>query len=96
MQISSGGGTQPRWRRDGKEIFFVTPSGEMMAAEVTPGRDDIRVSRTERLFGNVAINRGYLWDVSRDGRKFIVAVDENELATLPLTPLQNWLRLPTR
>jgi Tol biopolymer transport system component len=33
--ISSGGGTQPRWRRDGKELFYISPDGKLMAVDVT-------------------------------------------------------------
>lgn len=36
-QVSISGGTAPRWRRDGKEIFYVTGDGQLMAAEVSIG-----------------------------------------------------------
>src|SRR5262249_46840404 len=35
VQISNGGGTQPMWRGDGRELFFVSPDGSMMAAPVS-------------------------------------------------------------
>ena len=37
-RISSEGGRRPRWRADGKELFFLAPGGVVMAAEVRPGR----------------------------------------------------------
>ena len=33
--MSTGGGTEPRWRRDGKELFYVAPSGTLMAVDVS-------------------------------------------------------------
>src|SRR5205085_3905527 len=36
LQVSSGGGTQPRWRLDGRELFFVSPDGRLMAAPIAP------------------------------------------------------------
>ena len=38
------GGSQPVWRRDGKELFFLAPDGKMMAVSVTPGADWVRAS----------------------------------------------------
>lgn len=36
-QISTSGGVQPQWRRDGKELFYVALDGTLMAADVKPG-----------------------------------------------------------
>ena len=40
-QVSRGGGTEPRWRGDGKEIFYIAPSGMLMAVPVN-GESDLR------------------------------------------------------
>src|SRR5205814_4416259 len=36
-QVSAGGGVQPRWRRDGRELYFLAPDGKMMAVDVRVG-----------------------------------------------------------
>ncbi len=37
VTVSSGGGVQPKWRADGKELFYLSPEGTMMSVEVRPG-----------------------------------------------------------
>ena len=37
--VSRGGGTAPRWRRDGRELFYLAPDGKMMAVEVRAGQE---------------------------------------------------------
>ena len=37
--VSRGGGTAPRWRGDGREIFYLAPDGKMMAVDVGPGQE---------------------------------------------------------
>ena len=48
VQVSSGGGTEPRWSADGREVFFRSPT-HLMAARVEAG-DPITVSRPVPLF----------------------------------------------
>ena len=73
VPISHGGGMAPRWRRDYKEIFYVTPSGDLMATEITVGNGTLRTGLTQKLFGGVITVRGYLYDVFDDkGQKFIM------------------------
>ena len=38
-QVSNAGGTQPRWRSDGTELFYVTPDGRLMAVPIAAGAD---------------------------------------------------------
>ncbi len=85
LQISSGGAGLPRWRRDGKELFYLTADRQLMAAEVTISNGTLEVRRVQKLFGGVS--RGY--DVSADGQKF-VAPDDSIASSPPLTLLQNW------
>jgi hypothetical protein len=60
----SQGGAEPRWRRDGKELFYLSPDGQLMASEVTANGAAFQASIPKPLFKaqlNVA------WDVSPDG-----------------------------
>ena len=88
-QISSGGGVKPRWRKDGKEIFYHTEEGQLMAAEVIARNGTLEVGKVQKLFDGIGNIRGYLYDVSADGQRFLVA-DEGAATARPLTLLQNW------
>jgi Tol biopolymer transport system component len=89
-QISSGGGSYPHWRRDGKEIFYVTQNGDLMAADVSLRNEVLEVGRVRKLFGGVVTGRGYTYDVTADGQRFIVVEDQGAKEVPPLTLLQNW------
>jgi WD40-like Beta Propeller Repeat len=96
-RVSKTGGTQPRWRADGKELYFVAPDGQLMAAPITiaprTGGSKFDVGapvplfRT-RLVAGAAANARVQYAVARDGR-FLISQPE-ESATTPLTLLLNW------
>jgi Tol biopolymer transport system component len=90
-QISNHGGSRPRWRADGKEIFY-TSSGQLMAAEVNTRNGVLESGRVHALFRGIGLTIGYPYDVSADGQKFIVVRDaEPETSGAPpLTLVQNW------
>jgi hypothetical protein len=88
-QISVKGGTRPRWRRDGHEIFYYDPGNMVMAAEVTKKGGCIEVGATQKLFGPVPTNAWY--DVSADGKQFLERVPEQNTSSPPLTLIQNWV-----
>jgi len=79
-RVSSGGGTQPRWRADGRELFFTTMTGEVMAAAVK-GSEPIEIAPPVRLFhgcgGSPATGPssiGQRWfEVAADGSRFLLA-----------------------
>jgi Tol biopolymer transport system component len=95
-QVSVGGGWFPRWRRDGRELFFASRDGVLMAAEVSVRNGSFEVGPVKRLFAGLNTQRGYLYDVSADGQKVIVPMQgggDNEggaPATPPLTLVENW------
>ena len=95
-QISSGGGRFPRWRRDGTEIFYATQDGQLKAAEVAARNGTLEVGKIQTLFGGIVTTRGYLYDASADGQKFIVAQDSTAASAPPLTLIQNWTALLKR
>ena len=91
-QVSTGGGTQPRWRRDGRELFYLSPETKMMAAEVTAGAKDFRAGTVQTLFKMSGLGGvpGYLYDATSDGQKFIAVQDMEHTSTVPLTVVINW------
>ncbi len=97
-QVSSGGASHVRWRSDGRELFYVTREGVLMAAEIAARGQTLEVGQIQKLFGSVITTVGYLYDVSADGSRFIVAQEGAETAGArpPLTLVENWTVLLTR
>lgn len=90
QQVSSaGGGAEARWRRDGKELFYITLDGQLMAAEVTLGKGVVDLGPVQRLFDGIVTTRGPTYEVSDNGEKFLV-VDDGIRGARPLTLIQNW------
>jgi serine/threonine protein kinase len=96
-QVSSGGGINPRWRGDGREVYYLTLSGGLRAVEIGWQGDTPILGRGQDLFDGLSmgtgyvsdVSRGYSYDVSPDGQKFIVVQDRTAQAP-PLTVVQNW------
>ena len=92
VQISANGGTQPRWRSDGKEIFYIGPDGRLMAAEIKANTASLEVGRVEPLFSGLQVATGSMpYDVSPDGQRFLVDFQIQQSAPQPLTLVQNWI-----
>jgi hypothetical protein len=94
-QVSTTGGVAPRWRRDGKEIFYVAPDNKLMAAAVSGQASAFEVGAVQPLFEihrNGPVIGGYLgynYDVAADGQRFLVNT-VGEQAAAPLTLIVNW------
>jgi Tol biopolymer transport system component len=98
-QISTGGGISPRWRTDGKELFFIAPDAKMMAAGVsTPGTSfeaasPVALFQTRLVGGGANTNNKQQYAVSADGR-FLINVPAGDSATAPITLILNWKPKP--
>ena len=91
-QVSTAGGDWPRWRRDGKEIFYLAPGGtRLMAAAVNGGASAFEVGAVRELFNTrgVAPN-AWTYDISPDGQRFLVNTFAEEAASTPITLVVNW------
>src|SRR5205823_341864 len=71
QQVSVEGGSASAWRRDGKEIFFRSPDGNLMAVSVESGSTGLRFGKPQLLFPLPG-----QYDVSPDGRRFLLAVPQ--------------------
>jgi Tol biopolymer transport system component len=90
-QISVAGGITPRWRRDGKEIFYMTPDGTIMSAAVTTKGDALEVGQVRRLFGPLNIaGSSFRFDVAPDGQRFLI-VPPPQASREGVTLIQNWI-----
>jgi len=97
-QVSTAGGMQVRWRRDGKELFYVAPDGTMMAASisVSADRQTLNAGQPIALFkthlatgGGVTANRAQ-YDVAADGRFLLNTNVDDSVPAPPITIVQNW------
>ncbi|MDP9162456.1 MAG: protein kinase [Acidobacteriota bacterium] len=92
-QVSRGGGTEPRWRGDGKELFYIAPSGMLMAVPVNA--EDIFATGTPtplfQIHGRAPISSTdiFTYDVTKDGKRFLVNRYVKPEHVPPLTILLN-------
>jgi hypothetical protein len=89
-QVSLAGGMQPRWRRDGKELFYLAADGTMMAAEITgeapPMSGMPRPLFQTRLSPSPNVPQ---YDVTADGSRFLV-IEPAGTGGEPITFVLNW------
>jgi Tol biopolymer transport system component len=89
-QVSASGGGQPRWRRDGKELYYLAADGKLMAVNITAGLK-IDCGQPQELFDtglrmNPAADQ---YAVAADGQRFLV-LKPQEVVPTPLTVVLNW------
>jgi Tol biopolymer transport system component len=104
IQVSEDtrGGTQPRWRRDGRELFYIATDKRIIAVPVEPAGTALRLGPARPLFQTAIVTEAGIgtrasYDVTRDGQKFIVAEAAGGAATnAPFTILVNWRSVAAR
>jgi eukaryotic-like serine/threonine-protein kinase len=92
-QLSTGGGSDPKWRADEREIFYVSRDERLMAVDLgTHG--EIEPGTPHPLFPlhDVAVLAPFpsVFDVRPDGQRFLIRAPIEVLQTHPLTVLVNW------
>jgi Tol biopolymer transport system component len=95
-QISIDGGTQPRWRRDGRELFFLAADGKLMAVPIK-GDAALEIGAPAALFeahigapfgdASTFLERQQ-YDVTPNGERFLINRASSE--ALPITVVLNW------
>jgi hypothetical protein len=100
-QISVAGGTQPRWRRDGRELFYVAPDTRLMAVPIrlpsdrhSPEAGTPAALFPTRIgaganFAAAGFQARAQYAVAADGR-FLMNIAADESVTSPITIVQNW------
>ncbi len=94
LAVSTGGGSHPRWRRDGKELFYLSPHGKLMVVEVNGG-ERFRAGVPKALFQmRLPMDfdlRALDYAVTADGQRFLFAVPPaGEAASPNVTVVLNW------
>jgi serine/threonine protein kinase/Tol biopolymer transport system component len=93
-QVSKGGGVQPRWRRDGRELYYLDQAGRLMAMAVSATTTQFSPGAARALFQSRVTgreanhNQSSQYDVARDGSRFILNTTAD--AVLPVTLVRNW------
>src|SRR5260221_6433250 len=99
-RVSAAGGFVPRWRRDGRELFYVTPAGDIMSASIATG-DTLQPAVPVRLFASCAgvspATRGEgvgssraMYDVAADGSRFLLACALADTTPARITVSRDW------
>jgi hypothetical protein len=85
IKVSEGGGTEARWRRDGKELLYLSGETKMMAVEVST-TPSFKAGVPQPLFQTrVRRGSGFQWDASPDGKRFLfatVAAEKSDAITI--------------
>jgi Tol biopolymer transport system component len=90
-QVSTSGGSFAKWRRDGREMFFLDPADNLMAVDVNPSSPTIQLGTPHALFRVFGIQDTLgPYDVTADGKKFLINSGDVKEENQPLTMVQNW------
>jgi Tol biopolymer transport system component len=94
FRISTEGGVQPRWRGDGKEIFYLAPDGRLMAAAVK-GESTLEVAAPSPLFKTETALmddsvEAIQYAVASDGRRFLFSTPVQSATSQPITVVLDW------
>jgi serine/threonine protein kinase len=93
-QVSANGGGAPRWKNNGKEIFYVA-NGKLIEADVNGTGSNFVVGNVREYFdpatvGGINVGNGILKDISPDGQSILLSISKGMITTAPLTLVVNW------
>lgn len=90
-QVSITGGSHPKWRRDGQELFFLAPDRKLMSVQVRT-KPEFSADIPQPLFQTHARIADYLrpYDVAANGQRFLLNVPFEDAQTAPITVVTNW------
>src|SRR5688572_11768275 len=94
-QVSTNGGTHPQWRRDGKELFYISADRKLMAVDVKGEGPTFDAGVPKALFElrlqTLGLPRpGEVYVTAADGQRFLVTSAPEERITTPTTVVMNW------
>ena len=88
-QVSLGDGRGPLWRRDGKEIFYLSADNKLMAVNVEASGGSFAAAGARVLFDSHSYGVFGRYDASADGQRFVVVYEGNRPSST-LTSVANW------
>jgi dipeptidyl aminopeptidase/acylaminoacyl peptidase len=91
FQVSANGGSAPRWRADGKELFYISDDNKMTAVEIQEEGGSLEIGNAQALFPvNASSSLLLPYDVTSDGKKFVIVVPITSSGEEPITLVTNW------
>jgi eukaryotic-like serine/threonine-protein kinase len=87
QRLSPAGGKLPRWRKDGKELYYATPDGFLMAVPIAPGTPLAAGTPVQLFHLETAIED---YDVTPDGSRFLVSTPSEKVRESPIRVIVNW------
>ena len=98
VPISTGGGSQPQWRADGRELYYYTPDRNLMAVEVSGEGSTLKVGVARPLFqirvGGAGVAGGFpgigYYTPAHDGKRFLVAGSPEAPERQQISVFLNW------
>jgi eukaryotic-like serine/threonine-protein kinase len=106
-RVSSKGGDWVRWRRDGREMFYIAGDRKLMSVAVQAISGSLEFGTPRTLFTipfvapPAGVSAPYTYDVMPDGQRFLALVPTGDAVPPPMTVILNWSeelkqRVPTR
>lgn len=99
VRVSAGGGYQPAWRADGRELFYIANDGKLMSVTMTGG-DTLEIGRPQALFQTKldVVNLPFFWryDAMGTGQRFLILDPSSDRASDAVTVVLNWPALMNR
>ncbi|HUQ90114.1 MAG TPA: hypothetical protein VM120_00450 [Bryobacteraceae bacterium] len=89
--VSTNGGTEPRWRRDGREIYYLSADRQLMAVTVSAG-PSFGVPKAlfqTQVAGESSFARTH-YVPSNDGQRFLINTPSGDPPANPITVVLNW------
>jgi Tol biopolymer transport system component len=90
IKVSTAGGTAPCWRRDGREMFYVSNDNKMMSIDIQSSASSFESGTVRELFPRTPIMEAY--DVFPDGKRFLINRVIEPSVTDPVTIVVNWMQ----
>jgi Tol biopolymer transport system component len=91
--VSIGGGVEPMWRKDGKELFYLSPDYSIVSVPFD-ATDPPNIGEPKPLFRvpvNTSSTRNH-YVVSPDGQRFLINVEDQSSYLSPVTVMVNWIQ----
>ncbi len=89
-QVSNGNATAAVWRRDSKELFYLSVGGDLYATEIGENGNELQMGTPKLMFKPNIAPMGTLYDVAPDGQSFVIQVT-GEGSQAPLNFLTDWM-----
>jgi eukaryotic-like serine/threonine-protein kinase len=87
--VSKGGGSRPLWRPDGKELFYLSPTLQVMAVGIDTSKGS-QTGTPRRMFAAPPSALSESWDLSPDGKHFLFVAPSSTGRVVPFTVVLNW------